>query len=560
MTGPTGAALAPLRERYTHWLGLDDDQVPADREEAGEDIRAMQLILRMERDRPAVLASARWPWPGERDRAVPGRARRAGRGVVRRGHRLLPGHIRKVTRRARAGHWAAVDELPGITLPSDGTEVRALLPGPVADLDKRVARLQVGGTDAPVDEPLPVERRRRLLPVCIPPEPAMTLGKPMAQAGHAGMIAAALLAGDDPARSGLVAAGLPVRSTGGRRRNGQAAGRGRRSREAWADRLVAVRDAGFTEIDPGTITVIARAPGRPDPSSNRNCPIFSILRGSVSSMAAVVPAVPGVRSARLAEDPPAGERRNPQQALRIGHQTERRRAPRGLRPERLGPRVGAPVVGDVVQPDWVPIGCRRITGRTPDPCSGNTSRLDRGVQRRDPGRTRAASGQPAEDPAGHRARVVPLCARGPVHPRTVRPPVVPGVTRLVGPVRVVRQAELVARPDHRDAAPAEDDQMGEQDPGDGRSTASASSPADARPASAAAVPLIRRSPVCGLYWNTNPRAGLTRETPGVPVGQEVPVRRPGQPDRRGVVVVDGPADVVVAADVGHPGRRRRFRR
>jgi peptidyl-tRNA hydrolase len=30
---------------------------------------------------------------------------------------------------------------------------------------------------------------------------------------------------------------------------------------AWRDeRLLAVRDAGFTEVDPGTITVIARTP------------------------------------------------------------------------------------------------------------------------------------------------------------------------------------------------------------------------------------------------------------------------------------------------------------
>ena len=53
------------------------------------------------------------------------------------------------------------------------------------------------------------------------------------------------------------------------------------------------------------------------------------------------------------------------------------------------------------------------------------------------------------------------------------------------------------------------------------------------------------------------RAG---ELAGVPVGQERPVRRAGEPDRGGVAVVDRPADVVVAAQVGDPGARGRRRR
>ena len=63
MTGPTGTALAPLRARYLHWLELDDASVLADRDEAAEDIRAMQLVLRLERGDPpswhgAVAAAA----------------------------------------------------------------------------------------------------------------------------------------------------------------------------------------------------------------------------------------------------------------------------------------------------------------------------------------------------------------------------------------------------------------------------------------------------------------------------------------------------------------------
>ena len=50
--GEIGGALAPLRERYAHWLQLDAQQVLDDRDEAAQDIRAMQLVLRMERADP----------------------------------------------------------------------------------------------------------------------------------------------------------------------------------------------------------------------------------------------------------------------------------------------------------------------------------------------------------------------------------------------------------------------------------------------------------------------------------------------------------------------------
>ena len=87
-----------------------------------------------------------------------------------------------------------------------------------------------------------------------------------------------------------------------------------------------------------------------------------------------------------------------------------------------------------------------------------------------------------------------------------------------------------------------------------------SSPADASsPARVAAVPLIRRSPVTGLYWNTSPRAGDPGKLPEYQSDRKLPVRRARQPDRGGVGIADGPADVVVAADVGDPGAGRRFR-
>lgn len=239
------------------------DEVLDDRDEDPDQIRAMQLILRMERDRPPS-------WHAALRSAAAGAARvcldpRVGTDPewARAVAEYAAGHIRKVTRRGRGAPWSATADLPGVTLTDGGTEVRVLLPGLVSQLDKRVAKLQVGGTDAPIDEPPPGEPSSGVLRVWVPAEPVMTLGKTMAQAGHAGMIATALLSADAPDVLGVWAeAGCPADV----RRADDQQWRHLRSaladpQRGWAeDRLLAVRDAGFTEIAPGTVTVIARAP------------------------------------------------------------------------------------------------------------------------------------------------------------------------------------------------------------------------------------------------------------------------------------------------------------
>lgn len=258
-----GTALAPLRDRYLHWLQLDAEQVLADRDEAAQDIRAMQLILRMERADPPS-------W----HRALAGAATAAA--AICLDERSEPagewhdairdyciGHIRKVTRRARGAHWLAAQELPGITVDIDGTQLRALVPGRVTELDPRISRLQVGGTDVQVDDPPNAPAAPDALTVWLSAGTSMTLGKAMAQAGHAGMIAAALLAGTD--QQALIdwrATGFPAQ---GRRatRDEWAALTASLADEsnAWqSQRLLAVRDAGFTEVAAGTVTVIGRAP------------------------------------------------------------------------------------------------------------------------------------------------------------------------------------------------------------------------------------------------------------------------------------------------------------
>lgn len=255
----TGEVLTPLRARYADWLGLDANDVLADREEAVDDIRALQLVLRMERNRPPswhralALAAGGSAAICLDPRSEPG-------GQWHDGVRdYCAGHIRKVTRRGRGVQWEATADLPGITLIDGDTQVRALVPGRVAGLDKRVSKLQVGGTDVEPDA-APSDGPRGSLRIWLPPRPIMTLGKAMAQMGHAGMIASALLAADQPRLHAWINAGLPVwagRADAGRWSELAAAVVD--NGLAWtADGLLAVRDAGFTEVAPGTITAIAR--------------------------------------------------------------------------------------------------------------------------------------------------------------------------------------------------------------------------------------------------------------------------------------------------------------
>lgn len=262
--------LAGLRTRYAYWLGLDTDEVLDDRDEDPDQIRAMQLILRMERDRtPSWHAAIRLAASGAARICLDPRVG-SDRDWYAAVSAYAAGHIRKVTRRGRGAQWEATADLPGISLqdctPDRGeTEVRVLLPGLVSELDKRVAKLQVGGTDAPIDEPPGHEPDPGVLRVWVAEEPTMTLGKTMAQTGHAGMIAAALMAGEDAeALQQWYVAGCPVDARRADPRTWQQlTTKLVEPARGWNDHgLLAVQDAGFTEIAPGTVTVIAAVPHR----------------------------------------------------------------------------------------------------------------------------------------------------------------------------------------------------------------------------------------------------------------------------------------------------------
>lgn len=159
--------------------------------------------------------------------------------------------IRKIARRARGAQWQAAQDVPGVTADCDGAQARAYVPGRVGDVDRRIAKLQIGGTEVGGDMPgddAPGSRDGLVL--WINPSLDMTVGKTAAQVGHASMLGVRLLTLDEAARWYEAGCPLDVREASADRWTESIGA-------AEAGRAVVVQDAGFTEIEPGSITVIA---------------------------------------------------------------------------------------------------------------------------------------------------------------------------------------------------------------------------------------------------------------------------------------------------------------
>lgn len=163
--------------------------------------------------------------------------------------RWMAGRIRKHARRARTtGEWARAIEFPGVTATVDGATVRAFVPSPVTLIPRDIRRLQLSGSELALLGPTELDPTLDgPLIVSIAMEPALSLGKAAAAAGHAAQLAWMRMPADR--RATWARAGYPVAVE-----HPSAA----RWRSLQATANIIVKDAGFTEITPGTVTSIAR--------------------------------------------------------------------------------------------------------------------------------------------------------------------------------------------------------------------------------------------------------------------------------------------------------------
>ncbi|MFJ6433960.1 peptidyl-tRNA hydrolase [Streptomyces sp. NPDC091416] len=156
--------------------------------------------------------------------------------------------IRKVVRRARGAEWRKACALPGITVTGEAAEVRVYPPVPLDGWPKELAKLQVSGTDLEDSEP-PAAPDLTGPVLWLNPELGMSAGKEMAQVGHGAQLAWWELS--ETERKAWREAGFPL---------SVAVPDAGRWQELTVSGLPVVRDAGFTEIAPGSCTVVADHP------------------------------------------------------------------------------------------------------------------------------------------------------------------------------------------------------------------------------------------------------------------------------------------------------------
>lgn len=219
---------------------------PGTRDQARQFV--LPLVVRMERAAPpsrtdALRTAARAVL------VLLGDARSSGDGEWARAVRdWQDARIRKVVRRARGAEWRRAEALPGITVTGETAEVRVFPPVPLDGWPRDLARLQVSGTDLDDPEP-PVEPDPDLPVLWFNPGLDMSAGKAMAQAGHGAQLAWWEL--PDEHRTAWRDAGFPLAV-----RTADPA----HWHELTSAGLPLVRDAGFTEIAPGSCTVVADHP------------------------------------------------------------------------------------------------------------------------------------------------------------------------------------------------------------------------------------------------------------------------------------------------------------
>ena len=219
---------------------------PTSRDEAPQFV--LPLVVRIERDAPPARTDA-LETAARAVLTILGDERAVGDGEWARVMTdWQDARIRKVVRRARGAEWRRAEALPGITVTGKSAEVRVFPPVPLDGWPKDLARLQVSGTD--LDDPEPPADADPTAPVIwLNPDLDMSAGKTMSQTGHGAQLAWWELSDED--RTAWRQAGFPLSV-----RTAAPA----RWAELTSSGLPLVRDAGFTEIAPGSATVVTEHP------------------------------------------------------------------------------------------------------------------------------------------------------------------------------------------------------------------------------------------------------------------------------------------------------------
>ena len=158
--------------------------------------------------------------------------------------RWLDGRIRKVARRARGARWVAAESVPGVTVEHRGATARAFVPTPADAVPPEIGKLQVAGLELEAGPMSP--EQPGALEVALTPHVAMSPLKAAVQVAHAAQLARTTMNRRDLER--WRTAGFGVRLV-----RPDAAQWARLAKSA----RVVVRDAGYTEIPPGTRTTLA---------------------------------------------------------------------------------------------------------------------------------------------------------------------------------------------------------------------------------------------------------------------------------------------------------------
>lgn len=155
-------------------------------------------------------------------------------------HEWMEGKIRKIVRRARGAAFEKAACLPEAKKYTyKGVEVLAFYPTPVSQAPENLRKLQVSNLD--LDQTVTPNSIHPQLHIWLNPHVVMTTGKACAQVGHAAQIACLDV---DVPQGEFISVSTPSVTQWDEKVNKN-------------DLAAEINDAGFTEVEPGTLTTLA---------------------------------------------------------------------------------------------------------------------------------------------------------------------------------------------------------------------------------------------------------------------------------------------------------------